>query len=106
MRTISCAEAAAVHRADYSAATVQSATRPGPDDWRRARRAAVAEHRRRRRTLAIDLGLGVLIAVVILVALPGLGVVAWFALPLLALGLLWIGVESLVRRAGTRRRRD
>ena len=83
--------------------SVDYASQPGPDEWRRRRRLEAAAQRRRRRALAIDLALGVVLAVVILVALPGLGVVAWFALPLLLLGLLWLGVEALVKRSRARR---
>jgi hypothetical protein len=74
---------------------------PASEDWRGARRAGLAERRRRRRSLAVDVLLAAAVAGVVLAALPGLGVVAWFALPLLLLGLIWIGAE----RALTARRR-
>jgi hypothetical protein len=75
---------------------------PVSDDWRSARRAGLAERRRRRRGLAVDVLLAAAVAGVVLAALPGLGVVAWFALPLLLLGLIWIGAE---RALASRRRR-
>lgn len=60
---------------------------------------------RARRALLVDVVAAALIAALVLSLAAGLGVVAFFALPLLLLGLLWIGVERLVglvrrRRAG------
>jgi len=52
---------------------------------------------RERRALALDLLFAALIAAVSLNLAAGLGVVAVFALPVLLLGLIWIGLE---RRAG------
>jgi hypothetical protein len=59
---------------------------------------------RARRALAIDLALALLIAAVALQLAAGLGVVAFFALPVLLLGLLWIGAERLLGRIAQRRR--
>jgi len=58
---------------------------------------------RARRTLIVDVVAAALIAALALSLTAGLGVVAFFALPLLLLGLLWIAVERLV--LGVRRRR-
>lgn len=79
-----------------------SPAQPAPEDWRRARRAGAAAERRRRRAMAIDLLAAAGLAAIVLIVLPGLGVVAWFALPLLVLVLAWVGAERLVVR---RRRR-
>jgi Flp pilus assembly protein TadB len=75
---------------------------PAENDWRQARRGQVADRRRRRRMLVVDVVIALGFAAVLLAALPGLGVVAWFALPLLVLGLIWIGAE---RALAARRRR-
>jgi hypothetical protein len=53
---------------------------------------------RARRTLLVDVVLAALLAAVALSLAAGLGVVAFFALPLLLIGLLWIVLERLVRR--------
>ncbi len=53
---------------------------------------------RARRTLLVDAIAAALLAALALSLAAGLGVVAFFALPILLLGLLWIGVERLVRR--------
>jgi hypothetical protein len=58
---------------------------------------------RARRALLIDVVAAVAIAALILSLAAGLGVVAFFALPLLLLGLLWIAVERLVLRLRRRR---
>lgn len=95
--------------ADHYAALVATPPRPraGPHDWRRARRAAARGQRRRRRQRLADVLAAALIAAILLAALPGLGVVAWFALPLLVLGLAWLGIGSLsARRRETKRRRS
>jgi hypothetical protein len=55
---------------------------------------------RARRTLLVDSIAAALLAALALSLAAGLGVVAFFALPLLLLGLLWIGVERLVLRFG------
>jgi hypothetical protein len=53
---------------------------------------------RARRALLIDVVVAALLATLVLSLAAGLGVVAFFALPVFLLGLLWIGVERLVRR--------
>lgn len=53
---------------------------------------------RARRALLIDAIAAALLATLALSLAAGLGVVAFFALPLFLLGLLWIGIERLVRR--------
>lgn len=58
---------------------------------------------RARRALAVDLIVALLIAVVVLELTAGLGVVAFLALPVLLLGLLWVGAERLIGRIGRRR---
>lgn len=51
---------------------------------------------RARRALVVDVIVAALLAVLALSLTAGLGVVAFFALPLLLLGLLWIAAERLV----------
>ncbi len=58
---------------------------------------------RARRALLVDLLLAAAIATLALSLAAGLGVVGFFALPLLLIGLLWVGAERAV--AGLRRRR-
>lgn len=53
---------------------------------------------RARRALLVDAIAAALLATLILSLAAGLGVVAFFALPVFLLGLLWIVVERLVRR--------
>lgn len=60
---------------------------------------------RARRALLVDLIAAALLAAIALSFAAGLGVVAFFALPLLLLGLLWIAVERLAVRVGNRRRK-
>jgi hypothetical protein len=48
--------------------------------------------------LAIDLAAAALLAALALILAAGLGVVAVIALPVLALGSIWIGLEKLSRR--------
>lgn len=57
-----------------------------------------------RRALLVDAIAAVVLAVVALSAAAGLGVVGFFGLPLLLLGLLWIGAERLIARSRSRRR--
>jgi len=57
---------------------------------------------RARRALLIDSILAAAVAALTLSLAAGLGVVAFFALPLLLLGLLWIGLERLVLRLRSR----
>lgn len=58
---------------------------------------------RARRNLLVDFVLAAIVAAVALSFAAGLGVVAFFALPLLLVGLVWIGVERLVLRLRRRR---
>lgn len=58
---------------------------------------------RARRALLIDAIAAALLATLVLGLAAGLGVVAFFALPIFLLGLLWIGIERAV--AAIRRRR-
>ena len=67
------------------------------------RRRSPAQLQRRR--LAIDLSLALLMAVIFVSVAGGLGVVAWFGLPVLLIGLLTLAVERLVRRRQSRRQR-
>jgi hypothetical protein len=60
---------------------------------------------RARRALLVDLIAAAVLAALALSLTAGLGVVAFFALPLLLLGLLWIAVERQVLRFRHRRRR-
>lgn len=53
---------------------------------------------RARRALLIDSILAAVIAALVLSLAAGLGVVAFFALPLLLVGLLSVGLERLVPR--------
>jgi uncharacterized membrane protein len=68
------------------------------------RRRSPAQLQRRR--LAIDLAIALLIAVVFVIVAGGLGVVAWFGLPILLIGLLTFAVEGIVSRRRSRRHRD
>jgi len=67
----------------------------------------VSDAARARRALLFDVCLAALLALVVLELAAGLGVVAFFALPLLLVGLAWILVEAAVRRLrrGPRRSR-
>jgi predicted PurR-regulated permease PerM len=60
---------------------------------------------RARRALLVDSVAALLVALIALQLTAGLGVVAFFGLPVLLAGLVWIGVERLVRRIRLRRRR-
>ncbi len=60
---------------------------------------------RARRALLIDFVLAALLALVVLELAAGLGVVAFFAAPLLLLGLVWVLAEAAVRRLRRGRRR-
>lgn len=60
---------------------------------------------RTRRALLVDTVLAGVVALLALELTAGLGVVAFVGLPLLLLGLLWIGAERLVARLRLRRRR-
>ena len=58
---------------------------------------------RARRALLFDLVAAALLAVLALELTAGLGVLAFFGLPLLLAGLGWVGAERLVRRLRRRR---
>jgi hypothetical protein len=51
---------------------------------------------RARRALLVDLFAAAVLAALALSLAAGLGVVAFFALPMLLLGLLWVGLERLL----------
>ena len=53
---------------------------------------------RARRDLLFDAIAAIVLAVIVLNLAAGLGVVGFFGLPLLLIGLLWIGAERLLRR--------
>lgn len=59
---------------------------------------------RARRALLVDVVVAAALAVLAFSLAAGLGVVAFFALPLFLIGLLWIAVERLVLRLRRRRR--
>ena len=59
---------------------------------------------RARRALLLDTVAAAIVAAILLQLTAGLGVIAFFGLPLLLLGLLWIGVERLAARFRLRRR--
>ena len=59
---------------------------------------------RARRALLVDTIAAALLAALALSLAAGLGVVAFFALPLFLLGLLWIGVERIATAIRRRRR--
>ncbi|HEY3552345.1 MAG TPA: hypothetical protein VGK66_01530 [Solirubrobacterales bacterium] len=61
---------------------------------------------RARRALLIDVIAAALLAAITLSLAAGLGVVAFFALPLLLIGLLWITLERLTNRLRHRRQRS
>jgi hypothetical protein len=58
---------------------------------------------RARRALLVDVVAAAILALVVLQLAAGLGVIAFFGLPLLLIGLFWIGVERLVARIRLRR---
>jgi hypothetical protein len=64
----------------------------------RARRDLALAHARARRTLVVDLILAAILAAVALTLAAGLGVIAFFCIPILLIGLIWLGVEKLVSR--------
>jgi hypothetical protein len=59
---------------------------------------------RARRALLVDMAAAIVLAAVVLNLAAGLGVIAFFGIPVLLVGLLWIGVERLLARTGPRRR--
>jgi hypothetical protein len=68
-----------------------------------ARRRGITPGARARRALLVDSIAAIALAVVALSLAAGLGVVGFFGLPLLILGLLWIGAERLRGRRRARR---
>jgi hypothetical protein len=60
---------------------------------------------RARRALLADLVAAIVLAAIVLHLAAGLGVIAFFGVPVLLVGLLWIGVERLLARGRPRRRR-
>lgn len=64
----------------------------------------VTPRARARRALLFDFVVAALLALLAVELAAGLGVVAFFALPLLLLGLLWMLVEAVVRRLRRGRR--
>jgi hypothetical protein len=68
-----------------------------------ARRRGITPGARARRALLFDSIAAIALAVVALSLAAGLGVVGFLGLPLLILGLLWIGAERLLRRRRARR---
>jgi hypothetical protein len=52
---------------------------------------------RQRRELVVDLAAAAALAALLLSLAAGLGVVAVFAVPVLVLGLAWVGLERLIR---------
>jgi hypothetical protein len=71
----------------------------------RARR-RISPAARARRALLLDTALALALALLFLQLAAGFGVVAAVCLPLLILGIAWIGVERLVARVRLRRRRQ
>jgi hypothetical protein len=59
---------------------------------------------RARRALLVDVIAATVLAALALSFAAGLGVVAFFALPVLLVGLLWIGAERLLRGLAGRSR--
>jgi hypothetical protein len=60
---------------------------------------------RARRALMVDAAAAIVLAAVVLYLAAGLGVVGFFGLPILVLGLVWIATERLLPRVRFRRRR-
>ncbi len=68
-----------------------------------ARRRGITPGARARRALLFDSIAAIALAAIVLSLAAGLGVVGFFGLPLLILGLLWIGGERLLSRRRARR---
>jgi hypothetical protein len=58
----------------------------------------ISPQARARRALLFEAIIAIILAVIVLNVAAGVGVVGFFALPLLAIGLLWIGAERLAPR--------
>jgi uncharacterized membrane protein len=65
----------------------------------------ISAEARSRRDLLFDVVAAIVLASITLAVAAGLGVVGFFGLPLLLVGLVWLGVERLWRESQTRRRR-
>lgn len=68
-----------------------------------ARPRRISPAARARRALLVDAVAAIVLAALVLSVAAGLGVVGFFGLPLLLVGLLWIGAERLLARGRTRR---
>jgi len=66
-------------------------------------RQGIAPAARARRALLVDALAAIALAALTLSLAAGLGVVSFFGLPVLLLGLAWIGLERLWRRRKSRR---
>jgi hypothetical protein len=64
-----------------------------------ARALRISPAARARRALLVDVLAATALAVLVLSFAGGLGVVGFLCLPLLVIGLLWIGAERLLGRA-------
>ena len=67
-----------------------------------SRRRGISPGARARRALLFDSLAAIVLAAVVLTLAAGLGVVGFFGLPLLVLGLLWIAAERLPGRVRPR----
>jgi hypothetical protein len=83
--------------------TVGARTPSPTPPLRRARRPSPGA--RARRALTIDAFAAAILAAIALSIAAGLGVIAFFGIPILLLGLAWIGAEHLVGALLRRRRR-
>jgi len=55
----------------------------------------ISPEARARRALLIDVAAAIVLAALVLYLAAGLGVIAFFGLPVLLIGLVWIAVERL-----------
>jgi uncharacterized membrane protein len=69
------------------------------------RRRRISPAARARRALLVDVLAALLLALLVLDLAAGLGVIGFFALPLLAILLLWLGAERLRRSTRSSARR-
>ena len=70
---------------------------------RRSRTNYAASRARARRVLVTDVLAAAVLAAVALSVAAGLGVVAFFGIPILLVGLVWIGLERAIARLRRRR---
>jgi uncharacterized membrane protein len=63
----------------------------------------ISREARARRELLFDAIAATVLAAILLTSAAGLGVIGFFALPVLALGLAWIGAERGISRMRHRR---